>query len=130
MVITRDGGCPARDQGRTKNMTRIRALPMMLVAIGAPLSGGAASFGVEMKHAVELAIEEQNAAGGLRGARVEANTADDEASDAKGQAVARSFCEDPTTLGVVGHVNSNVSISASNIYAACGLLMITPMSSN
>jgi len=132
-------------------MTRIRALPMMLVAlgaslaapaeaqlngqmvriaIGAPLSGGAASFGVEMKQAVELAIEEQNAAGGLRGARVEANTADDEASDAKGQAVARAFCEDPTTLGVVGHVNSNVSISASNIYAACGLPMITPMSSN
>ncbi len=77
---------PERDQGRTRNMTRIRALPMMLVAlwaalatpaeaqlkghmiriaIGAPLSGGAASFGVEMKQAVELAIEEQNAAGGF-----------------------------------------------------------------
>src|SRR2546422_7883182 len=151
MVKTRDRACPAGAQGRTRNRTRIRAFPMMRgapgaslatpaeaqlngqmvrIAIGAPLSGGAASFGVEMKQAVELAIEEQNAAGGLRGARVEANTADDEASDAKGQAVARAFCEDPTTLGVVGHVNSNVSISASNIYVACGLLMITPMSSN
>jgi branched-chain amino acid transport system substrate-binding protein len=100
------------------------------LAIGAPLSGGTASFGVEMKQAVELAVEEQNAAGGLRGARLEAKVADDEASDAKSQAIARGFCEDPTILGVVGHVNSNVSIVASSIYHECGLLMITPMSSN
>jgi branched-chain amino acid transport system substrate-binding protein len=31
---------------------------------------------------------------------------------------------------VVGHVNSNVSISASSVYAGCGLVMLTPMSSN
>jgi branched-chain amino acid transport system substrate-binding protein len=83
-----------------------------------------------MKHAVELALEEQNAAGGLLGARVEAGVADDEASDVKAQAVARGFCEDPTVLGVVGHVNSNVSITASGVYQACGLLMLTPMSSS
>src|SRR5262245_38844523 len=100
------------------------------LAIGAPLSGGAATFGVEMQHAVELAVEEQNAAGGLFGARVEVRVADDEASDAKAQAVARGFCEDPTVLGVVGHVNSNVSITASNVYQACSLLMLTPMSSS
>jgi branched-chain amino acid transport system substrate-binding protein len=56
--------------------------------------------------------------------------ADDEASDAKAQTIARAFCDDPTVLGVVGHVNSNVSISASSRYQACGLAMITPMSSN
>src|SRR5438309_5156837 len=100
------------------------------IAIGAPLTGGAATVGVEMKQAVELALAEQNAGGGLIGGRVEARVADDEASDAKGQAVAREFCEDPRILGVVGHVNSNVSISASTVYQACGLLMITPMSSH
>jgi branched-chain amino acid transport system substrate-binding protein len=104
--------------------------PPVRIAIGAPLTGGAATFGVEMKQAVEMAVEEQNAAGGLRGVRVEATVADDEASDAKGQAVARTFCDDPTILGVVGHVNSNVSITASSVYQQCGLLMITPMSSN
>ncbi len=100
------------------------------IAIGAPLTGGAATFGVEMKQAVELALAEQNAGGGLLGGRVEARVADDEANDAKGLAVARGFCEDPRILGVVGHVNSNVSISASTAYQACGLLMITPMSSH
>jgi len=100
------------------------------IAIGTPLTGGAASFGIEMKNAVELAVEEQNAAGGVLGARVEARVADDEASDAKGQAVAMGFCGDPAVLAVVGHVNSNVSTSASNVYAGCGLAMLTPMSSN
>jgi len=101
--------------------------PTIRVAIGAPLTGGAASFGVEMKQAVELAVEEQKTVGPLR---VETVVADDEASDAKAQTIARAFCDDPTVLGVVGHVNSNVSITASGVYQACGLAMITPMSSN
>jgi len=100
------------------------------IGIGAPLTGGAASFGVEMKNAVELAIEDQNRAGGGLGAKLEAAVFDDEASDAKGQAGATTLCQDPAVLGVVGHVNSNVSISASSVYAACGLAMLTPMSSN
>ena len=100
------------------------------IGVGAPLTGGAASFGVEMRNAAELAIEEQNAAGGLRGARIEARVLDDEGSDATGQAVARALCDDATVLAVVGHVNSNVSIGASSIYAGCGLAMLTPMSSN
>ena len=100
------------------------------IGIGAPLTGGAASFGVEMKNAVELAIEDQNRAGGVLGAKLEAAVFDDEASDAKGQAGATTLCQDAAVLGVVGHVNSNVSISASSVYAACGLAMLTPMSSN
>ena len=100
------------------------------IGIGAPLTGGAASFGVEMKNAVELAIEEQNTAGGVLGARIEARAFDDEASDATGQTGAGVLCQDPAVLAVVGHVNSNVSISASNVYARCGLAMLTPMSSN
>jgi len=100
------------------------------IGIGAPLTGGAATFGVEMRNAVELAVEEQNAAGGILGARIETRVIDDEASDAKAQSLAASLCGDPTILAVVGHVNSNVSVSASTIYAGCGLAMLTPMSSN
>ena len=97
------------------------------IAVGAPLTGGAATFGVEMKQAVELALDEQKTIGGRP---VEAVVVDDEGSDQKAQQVARGYCDDPSVLGVVGHVNSNVSITASTIYQACGLAMITPMSSN
>src|SRR5262245_51443605 len=105
--------------------SQLAGTPIRL-AIGGPLSGGTATFGIEMKQAVELAVEEQNAAGGLLGSRVEVRVADDEANDAKGQAVARGFCEDPTVLGVVGHVNSNVRITPSKVYQACGLSLLTP----
>src|SRR5499425_2612556 len=81
------------------------------IGIGAPLTGDAASFGVEMKNAVELAVDEQNAAGGVLGARIGTRAFDDEASDAKGQAAAALLCQDPQVLAVVGHVNSNVSVT-------------------
>jgi len=100
------------------------------IGIGAPLTGGAASFGVEMKNAVELAVDEENIAGGVLGARIETRAFDDEASDATGQAGAGVLCQDPAVLAVVGHVNSNVSMAASGVYARCGLAMLTPMSSS
>src|SRR5262249_44610633 len=90
----------------------------------------AASFGVEMKNAVELAVDEQNAAGGVLGGRVETRAFDDEASDPKGQAGAALLCQDPQVLAGVGHVNSSVSIAPSSGYARCGLAMLTAMSSS
>jgi branched-chain amino acid transport system substrate-binding protein len=100
------------------------------IGVGGPLTTGSATFGVEMRQAVDLAVAEKNAAGGILGAKIVADVADDEASAAKGASVARAFCDAPATLGVVGHVNSGVTIAASKVYAGCGLAMITPMSSN
>jgi branched-chain amino acid transport system substrate-binding protein len=119
LLGARSGPAPTQLQGQT-----------IKVGIGAPLTGGAASFGIEMKNAVELAVDEQNAAGGVLGARIETRVFDDEASDAKGQAGAALLCRDPQVLAVVGHVNSNVSIAASSVYAGCGLAMLTAMSSS
>ncbi len=99
------------------------------IGVGGLLTGGAATFGVEMKQAVELAIQEQNAAGGLLGATLAAEVADDGASADKGRQVAQGFCADSTVLGVVGHVDSGVTIAASDVYAGCGLLMLTPTGS-
>jgi branched-chain amino acid transport system substrate-binding protein len=100
------------------------------IAVGGPLSGGASNLGLEQRQAVELAVEEQNAGGGILGARVVLAAADDRADAAEGKAVAQRFCGDAQVLAVVGHVNSGVSIEASNVYRACGLGMLTAMSSN
>jgi branched-chain amino acid transport system substrate-binding protein len=100
------------------------------IGVGAPLTTASATFGVEMRNAVELAVTERNAAGGILGARVVAVAADDQADNQKDAAIAKQFCDDPAVLGVVGHVNSGVTIAAAPVYAACGLAMITPMSSS
>jgi branched-chain amino acid transport system substrate-binding protein len=100
------------------------------IGIGGPLTTTSAGFGVEMKQAVELAVDERNDTGGVAGAKVVAVALDDKADAETGKAVAKTFCDDPTILGVVGHVNSGVAIATGRIYADCGLAVITPMASN
>src|SRR5215471_20831338 len=91
------------------------------IGIGGPLTTTSAGFGVEMKQAVELAVDERNAAGGVAGAKVVATAVDDKADAEAGKAVAKGFCDDPAVLGVVGHVNSGVAIATAPIYADCSL---------
>jgi branched-chain amino acid transport system substrate-binding protein len=100
------------------------------IGIGGPLTTTSAGFGVEMRQAVDLAIDERNGAGGLDGTKVIGVAIDDKADATVGKAVARTFCDDPAVLGVVGHVNSGVAIATGQVYADCGLAVITPMASN
>ena len=100
------------------------------IGIGAPLTGSAARLGAEMKQAIELAIDEKNATGGIAGARITAVVRDDASDSGKGEEAARAFCADPAVLGIVGHYNSNVSLATAPIYEASQLVTITPIASN
>src|SRR6516225_1057587 len=85
------------------------------IGIGGALTTTSAGFGVEMKQAVDLAIDERNAEGGLAGAKVLGLAVDDKADPGAGKGVAKGFCDDPAVLGVVGHVNSGVAIATGQI---------------
>src|SRR5438876_450059 len=103
---------------------------IIAIAVVGPLTGGAAPFGVEQKQAVELAVDEQNATGGILGAKVALVSGDDRADAGEAKVLAQQFCDDARVLGVVGHVNSGVSVEASTVYKGCGLGMLTAMSSS
>ena len=100
------------------------------IGVAGPLTTPSATFGVEMRQAVDLAIDERNAAGGLLGAKVVAEVIDDQADAEKGKAAAKALCDDPQVLAVVGHVNSGVMLASEKVYAECGLPVLTPMASN
>jgi len=102
----------------------------IVLGVAGPQSGGAAALGTEQRQAVEMAVDEKNASGGILGARVLLVAADDRADVAEGKAAAQRFCDDPRVLGIIGHVNSGVTIEASGVYSACHLAMVTAMSSN
>ncbi len=102
----------------------------LVIGVAGPLTTPSATFGVEMRQAVDLAVDERNAAGGVMGGKVEAKVMDDEADPEKGKAVARALCDDSRVLAVVGHVNSGVMLASEKIYADCGLPVLTPMASN
>ena len=100
------------------------------IGVAGPLTTPSATFGVEMRQAVDLAIDERNAAGGLLGGKIVAAVIDDQADAEKGKAVAKAFCDDPRVLAVVGPVNSGVMLASEKVYAECGLPIVTPMASN
>ena len=92
----------------------------LAIAIGsvAPLTGGIAHLGKDNENGARLAVEEANAAKiGIGGKDVafELVSFDDQADPKVGTTVAQKLV-DAKVAGVVGHLNSGVTIPASAIY--------------
>jgi branched-chain amino acid transport system substrate-binding protein len=100
------------------------------IGVAGPLTTPSATFGLEMRQAVDLAIDERDATGGVFGGKIVAAVMDDAADAEKGKAVAKALCDDPRVLAVVGPVNSGVMLASEKVYADCGLPIVTPMASN
>ena len=105
-----------------------------IVKIGhaAPLTGGIAHLGKDNENGARLAIEEANARGiSISGNKVkfELLAEDDEEKPDRGPIIAQKFI-DAKVAGVVGHLNSGVSIPASTVYAQAGIPMVTGSSTN
>ena len=105
-----------------------------IVKIGhaGPLTGGIAHLGKDNENGARLAVEEINAQGlEINGKKVTLElVAEDDAGDPKtGTAVAQKLV-DAGVVGVVGHLNSGVSIPASAIYNKANIVEISPSSTN
>ena len=90
------------------------------VVIGsvAPLTGGIAHLGKDNENGARLAIEEANAAGpklGGKDVQFDLISLDDQADPKVGVTVAQKLV-DTKVAGVVGHLNSGVTIPASVVY--------------
>ena len=73
-------------------------------------------YGVMTRRGIDLAVEEINASGGIKGTPLKVLARDDEASGARAATIANEFVSDPSVLAVVGHVNSGAMLAASRIY--------------
>jgi len=106
----------------------------MVVKIGhaAPLTGGIAHLGKDNENGARLAIDQANAKGAtIDGKKVkfELVAEDDEAKPDKGPIVAQKFV-DAKVAGVVGHLNSGVTIPASSVYNQAGIPMVSGSATN
>lgn len=99
------------------------------IGVAAPYTGDTADGGIQILQGAQLAADEVNHAGGLMGKKIEIVRADDAASPSKAEAVAKKLIADGV-VAVVGHKDSGVSIPASAVYHAAGIVQITPTSSN
>ena len=99
----------------------------------APLTGGIAHLGKDNENGARLAIEEINAAGGLKVGdktyKLDIVPEDDKADPKEGTIAAQKIV-DSGAIAVVGHLNSGTSIPASKIYSDAGMTQISPSATN
>jgi branched-chain amino acid transport system substrate-binding protein len=105
------------------------AAAQVKLGIGAPITGPNATFGMQYKNGVDLAVEDINANGGFLGQKVNIVMGDDVSDPRQGVSVANKFIAEGLKF-VVGHFNSGVTIPASEAYAEGGVVVITPSGTN
>ncbi len=97
-----------------------------------PLTGGIAHLGKDNENGARLAVEEANGKNitiGGKKIRFELQGEDDQADPKLGPTIAQKFA-DAKVAGVVGHLNSGVTIPASAVYNQAGLPMVSGSATN
>jgi branched-chain amino acid transport system substrate-binding protein len=96
------------------------------------LTGGIAHLGKDNENGVRLALDQANAKGmtiGGKKVKFELMAEDDQADPKLGPTIAQKFA-DAKVAGVVGHLNSGVTIPASAVYNQAGIPMISGSATN
>ncbi|HYA87570.1 MAG TPA: branched-chain amino acid ABC transporter substrate-binding protein [Nitrospirota bacterium] len=102
-----------------------------VIKIGAagPMTGDQSKMGVDLRNAVELAVTEWNARGGVLGKKIVMLAGDDQADPKQAVSIANKFINQKI-VAVVGHWNSSCSIPTSKYYNDAGIVMISPATTN
>jgi branched-chain amino acid transport system substrate-binding protein len=130
-------GCGKKEEPKKEEPKKAEApaaAPETVVKIGhvGPLTGSIAHLGKDNENGVRLALDEANAKGvSIDGKKVkfELVAEDDQADPKVGTTVAQKLV-DAKVSGIVGHLNSGVTIPASAIYNQAGIPFISGSATN
>jgi branched-chain amino acid transport system substrate-binding protein len=100
------------------------------IKIGAylSLSGPDSTFGTDTREGIELAVEEANAAGGVRGKRVRVIYEDDKSTTYEAVQKVRQLIDRNKVVALLGEIASSRSLAAGLIANTSHVPMITPSS--
>ena len=94
------------------------------IGVGQPLTGNLKTLGQDLLNGAQMAVDEINAAGGVRingqNVKLEIVSADDQANAEAGKAAAQQLVN-AGVIAAIAHLNSGVSIAAAPIYAQAGV---------
>lgn len=100
------------------------------IAVVAPQSGPYSLLGRSIIHGAELAVEEANKNGGIGGKKIILIKEDDGGLVGEGAFFAYRLTRTDMILGVIGHLNSDISIPASEFYRRAKIPQISPGSTS
>ncbi len=100
------------------------------VALLAPMTGQVSTFGVSTKNAVDIAVAEWNASGGVAGQKIELVVEDSQCSAEPAVNAANVAIDQQGAKFIIGEVCSSASIPVSQIADAKHVVQISPTSTN
>lgn len=121
------GSEPAACDSDSYGCAKISAGQTIKIGMGSPMTGGDASFGIDISQGGQVAIAD---AGELNGFKFELIAEDDGGTAEGGAAVANKLVADPTVVAIAGHIYSGATASAMPIYEKIGLPMLSPSATN
>ncbi|WP_232663290.1 branched-chain amino acid ABC transporter substrate-binding protein [Pseudonocardia sp. TRM90224] len=91
-----------------------------------PLTGPRAAEGTGIRNAVQLAVDEANAACRIPGYRLTLTVADDTSTPAKAHSAAKNLAAQPALVGVIGTFESDTGRVAQSVLGPLDIVQISP----
>lgn len=127
------GGCSSSSPSTNNTGTGTSGMPTYTIAYEGPLSGGNQQLGLNMKFAVNLAINQANSGTSAFGHlpfKLAFKSADDQGSGTVSPSVATSLVDDSSVVAVVGPAFSGATKAAEPTFSAANLATVTPSATN
>jgi branched-chain amino acid transport system substrate-binding protein len=96
------------------------------IGVIAPLSGSLSALGLGIRNSVDLAVKQANDSNAIPGWRLELAPEDDEGKPDVGKNAGTKLAGDDEVVGVVGALNSSVSLSIQPVMAAANITQVSP----
>jgi branched-chain amino acid transport system substrate-binding protein len=94
------------------------------------MTGNTAHFGQDTDKAIRLAVDEQNAAGGLLGKKVRVVTLDDRGDSAEAANAVSRLIDVEKVVALIGEVSSSLSLAGGRVAQRRKIPMVSPSSTN
>ncbi len=111
-------------------LARPAAAQDLVIGVAAPMTGNLAQIGKQFAEGAQLAADEVNARGGIKGRKVAIRVEDDKGDPKEAATVAQKFASDDRVLAVLGHYSSSACFAAIPIYTKAHIATITPSASH
>lgn len=102
---------------------------LLLGEVGS-LTGSEAAFGISTRNGIELAIEEANAAGGVKGKKLAVRVLDDQSKPEEAASATKRLITQDKVVAILGEVASSNSLAMAPIAQEANVPMVSPSSTN
>ncbi|WP_146553740.1 branched-chain amino acid ABC transporter substrate-binding protein [Rummeliibacillus sp. SL167] len=119
-------GCSSKSSDSSDGGSGGSGGKVIKIATQSPLSGGSAILGEALKLGAQLKLEEESKKFEKLGYKLQLEPYDDQGDPKKGVSNANVIGADKEIYGIIGHLNSGVTIPSSEVYEKYHVAMVSP----